>query len=511
MYWYVLGVVTADDEHDVKETLPQMWSLQKSMADLLQNEKNLIILKARQVGWTTLVSAYAAWTILFQPSRFVLVLSKKEKPDAQKFVSMCEFGRTRLPVWMQASLPKRTNDAMGSILLDNFSEIASGPSKVDPGRGSTPHLLIMDEFGAFPDPDSSWRSAIPGAALGRTIVLGNPDHNESKLHKEYRKAKKGQSRFVSVFVPWWAAGYRTQSWFEDITAGWSESDIAKEYPADDETCWLKAGDPVFNQTDLANLEVLMSKPPLFDADFRGGTLTTFEAYDSTQLYLISGDVASGGGRDFTVFQIFSITRQKHVAKWKGRVSPDVAASVMAELGYSWCPPQQTEGETPGAELAPEVNGAFGKALMKNLVDASYPAIYMRYEEFDNYRSRGNPKRGWYTSAETKIMIKDGFWRKLKSGLVTTCDSGLFEEAKGFRHLPQGEMGGTPDDELMAYMIGCHVISEYRKPEEEVIDPRDTVHFDMLKGMFGSDAEAELAYEDYFGIRQTTRQRKGRWG
>ena len=68
---------------------------------------NSITLKARQIGWSTLVGFYAFWLAYFNPETKVLFLSKGER-EAGELLDKVGFGLDRIPGWMKARGPSIT-------------------------------------------------------------------------------------------------------------------------------------------------------------------------------------------------------------------------------------------------------------------------------------------------------------------------------------------------------------------------------------------------------------------
>lgn len=505
-YWTIVGIARGDNGFlDTIQMKPERWTLQLECGDLIQSSRRVIILKARQIGWTTMVAAYVCWKTLFFENRRALVLSKREKPEAVKFITLIKFGYMHLPDWMKEATATITNDHVASIVWSHHSTISSGPSKTDPGRGDTVNLLVMDEFPKFPDPEDAWTAATPNASAGQIVVLGNPDYDGSKFQSEYVAAKEAKTSYVAIFVPWWAAEYRDANWLAAETAGWSDSDRNKEYPGDDITCWAKAGDPVFASTDIDQLRV---KNPISMIEMSGGVYSTWMPHDSQGKYLISADVASGQSGDdwdHCVAHVFDIKRRQHVAKWKGQLPPEEYADVLASLGALW----------NYAELAPEANGRYGKAVIQSLRNRlRYGNILLRAEEWTAGVDRPTQKFGFYTSDASKVIIIPSLMRNILNGNMQMLDPETISQMRKFRYLPDGRMGGKPDDDVMAGAIGvylvCEVYNDPQKPSEPQPDPLGTLVGQMFSGAAANQHEALAEYNEYFGLATPRSRKKTQW-
>ncbi len=56
----------------------RLWPAQADVAAVLQSERLVVMLKARQLGMSWLVTAYALWLMVFRPAASVLLFSKRD-------------------------------------------------------------------------------------------------------------------------------------------------------------------------------------------------------------------------------------------------------------------------------------------------------------------------------------------------------------------------------------------------------------------------------------------------
>ena len=56
-----------------------LWPEQRRVAQLLQDNHLVVVLKARQLGLTWLVLAFALWLMLFRPIATVLLFSRRDE------------------------------------------------------------------------------------------------------------------------------------------------------------------------------------------------------------------------------------------------------------------------------------------------------------------------------------------------------------------------------------------------------------------------------------------------
>lgn len=240
-----------------------LWPLQlKALAAILL-QRLLIILKARQLGLTWLVLAYAAWRMIFNPGYTVIALSKTEE-DAKELVRRIKFILENLPKWMirerrpaPAGWAYPTYEATTEQIIINhpgkgqslFKSFTSAPSSA---RSFTANLIILDEWAFQQWAEKIWSSVYPtiNRPTGGQCIGLSTNERGSLFEAIWKNAAAGLNSFFRVFIPWWADPRRTKDWYEqtkkDLPNSWRQ-----EYPATPEEA-LSAGEgtsfPEFTET-----------------------------------------------------------------------------------------------------------------------------------------------------------------------------------------------------------------------------------------------------------------------
>src|SRR5215471_9120688 len=80
-----------------------LWPEQRRVAELLQANRLVVVLKARQLGLTWLVLSFALWLMLFHPIATVLLFSRRDEEAADLLAVRLRGMHDRLPAWLQAS------------------------------------------------------------------------------------------------------------------------------------------------------------------------------------------------------------------------------------------------------------------------------------------------------------------------------------------------------------------------------------------------------------------------
>ena len=94
-----------------------LFPFQEKVLYQLQKNEYTIINKSRQLGISTLASAYALWLMLFNKDKNVLCIATKQE-TAKNMVTKVRFGYDNLPKWLKTSDKPSENNKL-SLKLTN--------------------------------------------------------------------------------------------------------------------------------------------------------------------------------------------------------------------------------------------------------------------------------------------------------------------------------------------------------------------------------------------------------
>lgn len=429
-------------------------------------ERYSIVLKARQIGWSTLVAVYALWLSVFWDDQVIVMLSKTER-DAEKLLAKSIYAYERLPQWMRDRGPHRKTKNMKDITFDNGSKIESLPSKEDPARGSAVTLVVCDEWAFFDDPEGAWASVEPITDIGgRVIGLSTANGWGDFFHQTWVKARAGISQFTPMFFPWNAVTERDEQWYADKKSNMLEWQLHQEYPSNEQEAFIKSGRPVFDVDALNDLIVSeprrgalithqpgSPKAPHFNPE-NLGRLSVWEMPKMGAAYVIGADVAEGLDHgDYSSAHVIEVATGLVVATYHAHVDADVFGDRLAELGYFY----------NVALIGIEVNN-HGLTTCKAVQRASYPRIYFRRNQ--TTRSRELLRQiGWRTDVTTKPLMIDELARALREGSIGLEDTFTIAELMQYVRDERGRTNGSPfDDRVISLAIAVQMLHHASTPE-----------------------------------------------
>jgi len=427
---------------------------QERALQTFREERYVVTLKARQIGWTTLVAGYAFWLAYFHPDRLIIFLSKGER-EASAILRMVGYGMKRLPEWMRDRGPKVLRDNQSTLEFSNGSSVESLPSKSDPARGRSCYLAVVDEWAFLENPDEAWASIEPIADVGgRVIGLSTANGWGNFFHRLFTGAEAGTNRFAALFEPWSARSDRDADWYEVKRQSLPVWQLHQEYPTTPEEAFIKSGNPFFDPDALAALEVREpERGRLVAGDFvtfvaGEGPLSLWERPQANETYVVGADVAEGLEHgDYCSAHVVRWRTHEVVAHWHGHVSPDEFAGILADLGTFY-----------NQALVGVENNNHGLTTCKYLKDwYRYPNIF--YSRIVDERSRRTTNKiGWSTTKKTRPLMLDDLATALRDGSLGLWCRPTVAELRTFVRDEMGRMRGSPfDDRVMSLAIAVQML------------------------------------------------------
>jgi hypothetical protein len=468
-----------------------LFESQRESVDLWLRNRYSLLLKARQLGFSTLVSVYAFWSTFFYSDRVVIMLSITER-DAIKLLAKAKYAYKFLPEWMKFRGPP-ANMTQTKMEFANESYVESLPSMSDPARGETVYMVVIDEFASLPNSDEAWSSIEPIADIGgRVIALSTAKGEGNLFHSLWVGATAGVNRFEPMFHPWWANG-RDQAWYDTKASDSPEWLMAQEYPDNPEDAFLKSGRPVFSIEVLRKVADSL-RPPVAQGylaehrqyqfvDEPGGALKLWEWPSADGRYCIGADTAEGLEHgDFTSCHVINVRNGNVVAHWHGRIDPDLfGTTVLAPLGRWY-----------GDALIGVESNNHGLSTLKALHRAKYHPLYMqrspRYK-----RSVPTEILGWRTTQITKPLAVDELNMALREGAVTLWCADTLGELRTFVRDDAGKMSGSPFDDRTISLAITNQMTKYvwlKQYEPERVPGPGTMGW-MERQLYGDDVLATI--------------------
>lgn len=216
-FWRLNNLYYVKDEHGDK-VLFRMRPEQKKLFDEIHTRN--IILKARQLGFTTFIQIFILDACLWTPNLSAGVIAQT-KDDAQEIMeNKIGFAFDNMPKWLKQMIGVATKKTIDIIRFGNGSQIRVGTSL----RGGTFQILHISEYGKicakFPERAKEVRTGALNTVHAQGLIFiestaeGRDGHfyelSLRSLNKQRSGEKLGPFDFKFHFFPWYSK-YKTSS------------------------------------------------------------------------------------------------------------------------------------------------------------------------------------------------------------------------------------------------------------------------------------------------------------
>jgi len=189
----------------------ELFSPNPEQIDLLQNlHGNNLVLKARQLGFTTLIDILALDQVLFTPNFSAAIIAHGLVEAGKIFRNKVQFPWKHLPDAVKALNPP-TNVSASEMVFSNGSSISVGTS----ARSGTLQFLHISEYGKicrrYPDKASEIKlGSLPAVHAGGLIFIeSTAEGTGGHFYEMVKEAEKrglnqpNSMEFKLHFYPWW--------------------------------------------------------------------------------------------------------------------------------------------------------------------------------------------------------------------------------------------------------------------------------------------------------------------
>jgi hypothetical protein len=465
-----------------------------------------VILKARQLGISTITAGYIVWMMLFHRDKAILVMATKFA-TAGNLVKKVKNIMRNLPDWLKIATISVDNRT--SFELSNGSSIKAASTSGDAGRSEALSLLVLDEAAHIEGLEELWTGLYPTLSTGgRCIALSTPNGVGNWFHKVCADSEAGANNFHLTTLSWEVHPDRDEQWYTKETRNMSKRQIAQELQCNFNT----SGETVIDPECMEWLLSIAREPKYrtgFDRNF-----WIWEEFDPTCNYLMVADVARGDGADYSTFHVIKLETLEVVGEYQGKPALDMYAAMLNQIGR----------EFGNAMLVVE-NNNIGYSVLDKLIEYAYPNLYYSIKSTHEYieqhqaEYKNNAIPGFTTSMKTRPLIIAKFEEFIRNKLIKIYSSRTTNEMKTFiwRNGKPQAMKGYHDDLIMALAIGCWVRDtaiqssardlNYQKAFADAIYTSKTTMNTQIKGqngykkdnIFDKMNEAKNTYDEFSWI------------
>ena len=507
-----------DVQHDFMDTLNK--AIEDYEAGII-SDISLLVLKGRQQGFTTVVTAYQLSCSILNKNFQGFTLADKSDNSEAIFQNKAKFPYSQLPEILKPT--EKFNNRRQLLFEKINSSWAVDTATKNVGRSRTVNFFHGSECAFWQDGIASVQGALGEAFTRNCIKIWESTANG---FNDYQKMWNSGVH-INCFYEWWKTSeYRVNFHSEEVMQdflhqidtkkGWiwdrlrwlrSEKDlepeqlfwywnkyekyldkdlIKQEYPCTPHEAFLLSGKNVFDtEIILKRLENLKKpiKVGYFTYDYDGLRITNIKWVSDKNGYIkiyqvpnvpaiteycIGGDTA-GEGSDFFTGHVLDAKTGQQVAHLKHQFDADQYTRQMYCLGKYY----------KDALIGIEAN--FDSYPIMELQRLGYPKQYTRTAQ-DTYTGKTEKRFGFKTTSLTRPTAISRLIEIVREHCETICDKETLEELLTIVRNEKGRIEapeGGHDDDMMGLAI-AHQIREQVVFPSEVIEVKPQYHFNVEK-------------------------------
>ena len=486
----------------------------------------IIILKARQLGFSTLTEGLIFHACATRPNTNALIVTHREDATANLF-RMSKLFYDELPEPVKPML--RTSNAQ-ELVFENPTRSAKEKAQRPGlrsrlrcataggrgiGRSDTLQCVHLSEYAFWPEGADGKAATLTGilqavpSMPGTMVVIESTANGYEDFKERWDAAAAGENDFEAVFFAWFenpeytmepAPGTEWTPEEEELRARYDLTDgqlawrrwcianncggdldmFRQEYPSNADEAFLHSGTGVFDNEQVI-LRRENAPEPVKRGDFvwedetggsfafaqdDNGAVKIWKEPEEGHPYVIGGDTAGEGSDWFTAFVIDNATGEQAAALRRQYSEPEYVRQIYA-LGMYY----------NQAMIGLETN--FSTYPVMKLQELGYPNQYARERE-DTYTRQVKKSYGFRTDRQTRPRAIAGLVEVFSAHPRWFMDAELLGEMLTFcyneDHRPEA-LAGKHDDLVMAAAITyairhqqrMSVIEKAEPPREKLID------------------------------------------
>ena len=416
-----------------------LYPAQKEIFNEFITNKSQVILKARQLGISTITAAYLFVKFVTSDTPITIAIISHKLDSAKHIFNIYKSFYDYLCIDPKVkNLLKLSDESKTSMKLSKSgAEIICLSSQSDGGlRSYSINYAHISEFAFQSGADELLSSSIASLhSPGQVIIESTANYYGDPLYKLIEEIKADDEPIYNfIFSPW----HRDPTYKLKITSktfnltneevelkekynlsdeqlNWRRVQIKKlkndverfqrEYPSDEYEAYQSLGTTYFSQRIIKHYkeqEVLLTEPH---------TINYFEEPDNKKKYVIGVDVAGGTGGDYSSVYVLDGNKNLIANYYSNKIEPASLADLVVTLSKRY-----------NKALINIESNSFGQAVID---------VLKRQYFYSNNLWRENEKH-WLTTSKSKIHLMETIRNILNNQEVNRIDDKLLEELNFWR-------------------------------------------------------------------------------
>ena len=438
-------------QHPIQGKIPfSLYPFQETTINEFKDNRFNIILKARQLGISTLTAGYSLWLMTFYQDKNILVIATKQD-TAKNLVTKVRVMHANLPSWLRQPC---VEDNKLNLRYRNGSQIKAVSSGPEAARSEALSLLILDEAAFIDKIDEIWTASQQTLTTGGScIALSTPNGVGNWFHKTWIEAEEARGMFNPIKLHWSVHPDRDEDWRKEQDTLLGPSSAAQECDCDFLTSGTGVIDPII-------LEKIRKDNCIEPVEKRGidANMWVWEQPNYNKDYIVCADVGRGDSADYSAFHVIELETLTQVAEYKSRINTKDVGNMLVSVAT----------EYNDALLIVE-NNNIGWATIQQIIDRDYPNLFYTSKDLQyvdvqhqvtnkHYREEKKMVAGFSTTSKTRPLIISKLEEFFREESVVVRSNRLIDELLTFVYINNRAqaMTGYNDDLVMSFAIGLWV-------------------------------------------------------
>lgn len=441
-------------------------SEQIKIIETLEMDGDLLVLKPRQIGSSTIICAYLFWKAFTSKDPVTFAVLSHKLASSKHLLAIIKRFWENLPSTLKAPLAV---DNTTELRFKNGAGIIAVSAEGKGGlRSFTCSILLMSEYAFAENPEELKATALASLNNGKLIIESTANYFNDALHKEIMLYERGLVHWNYLFFPWfdhseYSTPLKENEDFEmddeekelvlqyHLTIEqiiWRRSKMSKigrdkftrEFPISLEEAYKMTGNTYFTHEDLKYIQ-----PVSVEAI----DIVILEDVKPDDRYSIGVDVSAGVSRDYSVIYILSkMTNQPVCIYRSNKITPVELAEVIFDLSQKY-----------NDALTIVESNNYGNTVINELRHLGFKRFWM-----------DSDGRDWLTTSKSKVQMFENLKEDIRNGIIRNIDNITLAELRSLQVNERGtiiipENLSSHGDSAIALSLSSIALKDVKLPEK----------------------------------------------